>query len=103
MEELGEIAAAIASRWELALYADDLVETFDLAMPGGKTCILWDSKKGRFEAEDYDQYSVIFRRLVKGEFPPVPADTKDPRSTDSYGIWSPRLQSRICLRMRPQH
>ncbi|KAM6514373.1 hypothetical protein FALCPG4_015522 [Fusarium falciforme] len=78
MEELDEIAATTAFRWEMALYADHLVEAFDLAMPGGKICILWDRQIGNLEAGHFHQYSVIYYLLVNAEFDPVPADNQGP-------------------------
>jgi hypothetical protein len=44
-EELKEVSAAIRFRWEVASIADQLVEEFNLPVPSGECCILWNRMK----------------------------------------------------------
>ncbi|EEU37803.1 uncharacterized protein NECHADRAFT_88238 [Fusarium vanettenii 77-13-4] len=76
--ELEEIAGMICFRWESALIADYLVETFNLPKPGGQICILWDSRPWRLEVGNYPLHNMIFDKLVAKDFPPFPAENQGP-------------------------
>ncbi|RMJ18637.1 hypothetical protein CDV36_001710 [Fusarium kuroshium] len=71
-KELTEAAATIRFRWELALYADHLVKTFGLQVPGGEVCILWDFGKWRAELArgQHRNHSFAWDMVVRGGIKP---------------------------------
>ncbi|RSL93867.1 hypothetical protein CEP52_012992 [Fusarium oligoseptatum] len=81
-KELAEAAVTIRFRWELALYADHLVKTFGLQVPGGEVCILWDFGKWLEVASSSpcsaQEHVVILERVGdKGAIDDLRASYKD--------------------------
>lgn len=72
VEELSEVAATICFRWELAHYADHLVNIFGLPVPGGESCILWDFGKWRSElaSGQHRHHSSVWEMVVQGGIKP---------------------------------
>ncbi|KAL2682437.1 hypothetical protein Neosp_006888 [[Neocosmospora] mangrovei] len=78
MKELDEISATICFRWELALYADHLVEKFGLSAPDGQICILWDIQKWLGQRAKYKHHNMVWRTLVRANFLPGPGPNQGP-------------------------
>ncbi|RSM15962.1 hypothetical protein CEP52_000423 [Fusarium oligoseptatum] len=78
MKELNDISATICFRWELALYADHLVEVFELPVPEGQICILWDIQRWFGQMDKYKHHDVVWSTLVRANFLPAPGPDQGP-------------------------
>ncbi|KAJ3542758.1 hypothetical protein NM208_g3929 [Fusarium decemcellulare] len=81
-QELNKASGCICFRWELGLYADQLVEEFALPRPGGaEMCVLWDSQQWVLEKRKYKLNGLVWDLLSGDGFTLFPAGGQGPPFT----------------------